>query len=61
MPAASLRHVSVIAKREYVARIRSKGFWISTVALPVLMAAWLIVPSLVISKPRPAATITIVV
>jgi ABC-2 type transport system permease protein len=60
MPAASLRHVSVIAKREYVARIRSKGFWISTVALPVLMAAWLIVPSLVISKTRSSQRLAVV-
>ncbi|MCP4200784.1 MAG: ABC transporter permease [bacterium] len=43
---------AIIAKREYAARIRSKGFWISTIALPVLMAAWAILPSLILSKTK---------
>lgn len=44
--------LAIIAKREYAARIRSKGFWISTIALPVLMAAWAILPSLILSKTK---------
>ena len=60
MAATSARNVSVIAKREFMARIRSKGFWISTVALPILMAAWLVVPSLVISKTRSSQRLAVV-
>ncbi len=45
-------NVRVIAKREYLARIRSKGFWISTVAVPVMLALWAVVPSLVIAKSK---------
>ena len=40
----------VIAQREYVSRIQSKGFWIATLILPVVMAALMIVPALLISQ-----------
>jgi ABC-2 type transport system permease protein len=45
-----LDQLRVIAKREYLTRIKTKGFWISTVLLPALMAAWLVVPSLVVDR-----------
>lgn len=38
----------VIARREYSSRIKSKGFWLSTVAFPVFMAAMFIVPVLIL-------------
>ena len=60
MPALSPRDIAVIAKREYIARIRTKGFWISTVALPILMAAWMIIPSLIISKTRSSQSLAVV-
>jgi ABC-type Na+ efflux pump permease subunit len=40
----------VIARREYGTRIRGKGFWISTVALPILLFVLAIVPGLLASK-----------
>lgn len=40
----------VVTKREYGSRIRSKGFWISTVALPVLLLALAVVPTLLASR-----------
>ena len=43
-------NIRTIAKREYLARLRSKGFWISTFALPILMAGWSILPSLMVAK-----------
>ena len=49
-----------IAKREYLARLRSKGFWISTIALPVMMAAWAILPSLMVAKARTSQKLAIV-
>ncbi len=39
------RKIVVIAKREYGTRIRSKGFWLSTVALPILMLVLTVVPT----------------
>ena len=41
-----------IAKRELFARIRTKGFWISTVSLPLFMGALLIGPSLLAARSR---------
>lgn len=40
----------VIARREYATRIRSKGFWIATVALPLLLLALGVVPTLLVSR-----------
>ncbi len=40
----------VIAKREYTSRVQSKGFWLATLLLPVLMAAAFVLPVLLISK-----------
>ncbi|MEM7481256.1 MAG: ABC transporter permease [Acidobacteriota bacterium] len=50
----------VLAKREYATRIKSKGFWIATLVLPLFMAAMFIVPGLVISKTRSQQTAVIV-
>jgi len=49
-----------IAKREYLARLRSKGFWISTIALPVMMATWAILPSLMVAKARTSQKLAVV-
>jgi ABC-2 type transport system permease protein len=39
----------VVARREYRARIRSKGFWISTAILPLLLVAMGVIPALIAS------------
>ena len=44
--------VRVIVAREYLSRVRTPGFWISTVALPLLMVAWLVLPHLIMAKSR---------
>jgi ABC-2 type transport system permease protein len=49
-----------IAKREYLARLRSKAFWISTIALPVMMAAWAILPSLMVARTRATQKLAVV-
>jgi len=54
------RQVAVVAKREYMARLRSKAFWISTVLIPVLMAAWAILPSLFMAKSKASQRLAIV-
>jgi len=53
-------NIGTIAKREYLARLRSKGFWISTIALPILMAAWSILPSLMVAKTKAGQKLVIV-
>ncbi len=45
-----LKNVLILTKREYLARIRTKGFWISTVVLPLFMVGVTVVPSWLISK-----------
>lgn len=45
-----LEKTLVIAQREYMSRIQSKGFWIATLLLPVMMAALIFLPVLLISK-----------
>lgn len=50
----------IIARREYTTRIRSKGFWISTLALPFLLLAMAIVPSLLISRTQSTKQIVLV-
>jgi ABC-2 type transport system permease protein len=42
--------VWVIAKREYMTRIKSKGFWIATVAIPLFMSAMMVGPSLLLDR-----------
>ncbi len=43
--------VAVIVGREYLSRVRSKLFWITTVSLPLLLAALGIVPALLVARP----------
>lgn len=45
-----LDKVRVLTKREYLSRIKTKGFWISTVAVPLLFAALGVLPAVVMSK-----------
>lgn len=47
-----LKNILVIIKREYLTRIRSKGFWIGTIAIPLLMLVWVFVPTLVMSRTK---------
>ncbi|HYL04926.1 MAG TPA: ABC transporter permease [Thermoanaerobaculia bacterium] len=45
-----LEHAVIVGRREYLARIRSKGFWIATVAVPAFIGAVVLGPSLLMSK-----------
>jgi ABC-2 type transport system permease protein len=40
----------IVGRREYLARIRSKGFWIATIAVPAFIGAVVVGPSLLMSK-----------
>lgn len=50
----------VVARREYGTRIRSKGFWLSTITLPLLLAAMGIVPTLLVSRAGSSMRIVVV-
>jgi len=52
--------VVTIAKREYLTRIKSKGFWIATLLLPIAMAALTILPSVIAMKSRASQRLVIV-
>jgi len=52
--------LAVIAKRDYLSRVRTPGFWIATVAIPVLMAAWIVLPSLIMAKSRGGLRLAVV-
>lgn len=45
-----LDHIFVIGKREYFTRVKTKGFWIATVALPLFMSAMIVGPAYLINK-----------
>ncbi|MGC2302454.1 ABC transporter permease, partial [Candidatus Binatus sp.] len=43
----SVKKVWIIAKREYLERVRTRSFLLSTFVTPVLMAAFLVLPTLI--------------
>lgn len=40
----------VIAKREYLTRIKSRGFWIGTLVIPAFLTAVMVIPSLLLQR-----------
>jgi ABC-2 type transport system permease protein len=55
-----LENVKVVAKREYLQRVKSKGFWIGTVVLPLFILAVTVLPSYFLSKSRTSQKIVVV-
>jgi ABC-2 type transport system permease protein len=45
-----LEYAVIVGRREYLARIRSKGFWIATVAVPLFIGAVVLGPQLLLAK-----------
>ena len=52
--------VLTIAKREYLTRVKSKGFWIATLLLPVAMAALTVLPSVIAMRAQATLRVAIV-
>ncbi len=50
----------VIAKREYLTRVRTKSFWMATVMLPLFILAMAFVPALLMSKTKTVHTVAVV-
>jgi len=50
----------VIARREYVTRVKSKGFWVATVLLPLFILAMTLLPALVMSRSKTTHRVVVV-
>jgi len=55
-----LDHVATILKREYLTRVKSRGFWIATLLLPLAMAALVVLPSLIAMRSRATLKMAVV-
>ncbi len=55
-----LDNIFVVLKREYLSRVKNKGFWIATLAVPLFASAVTILPTLLISKSHTTQTIVVV-
>ena len=53
-------HISLVAQREFVENVRTRGFWISLLGLPVLMLVLAVLPALLLATSEPPARFTIV-
>ena len=52
--------IATIAKREYLSRVQTKGFWVATLLLPLAMGALVFLPSLIAMKSRASQRLAIV-
>src|SRR5262245_22914145 len=55
-----LNNVVVVAKREYLQRAKTKAFWITTLILPLFVAAVSIVPSMLLMNSKSTQRIVVV-
>src|SRR5829696_1868911 len=55
-----LENIRIVAKREYLLRVKSKGFWIGTLVLPLLLTAFTILPSLFLTRSRTVHQVVVV-
>ena len=49
-----------VIRREYIERMRTKGFWIATLLIPALTVAYIVVQSRFPGRPGASATIAVV-
>lgn len=55
-----LENVVVVGKREYLQRVKTKGFWIGTLLVPLFVGTLTFLPGLLISKTRSDQTVVVV-
>ena len=55
-----LKNVAVIAKREYMQRVKTKAFWITTLILPLFVTSISIVPTLLLKNSKASQKIVVV-
>ncbi|MDD5565235.1 MAG: ABC transporter permease [Thermoanaerobaculaceae bacterium] len=54
------RKLATVLRREYLTRVRTRAFWISTLAVPLLVTAFSVLPSLMVSSTGGRYTIAVV-
>ncbi len=55
-----LENIGVITKREYLQRVKTKGFWIGTLLLPLIVVALTVLPGLLIARSKTSQSIVVV-
>lgn len=50
----------VIFKKEYLQKVKSLGFWLTTILMPVFMFGIMIVPMLLMTRQKPSITVAVV-
>lgn len=55
-----LENVVAVTKREYLQRVKTKGFWIGTLILPLFIGALTVIPGLLISTSKTSQSIVVV-
>lgn len=45
-----LPRVAAVLRREYLSRVRTKAFWISTIVVPLVMVAFAVLPSFIMAR-----------
>ncbi|HQT94573.1 MAG TPA: ABC transporter permease [Thermoanaerobaculaceae bacterium] len=54
------RKLATVLRREYLSRVRTRAFWISTLAVPLLVAAFSLLPSLLLTTTGGRYTVALV-
>src|SRR4051794_39146428 len=55
-----LDSIFVVLKREYLSRVRNKGFWIATLAVPLFASAVTVLPQVLMRNSHTSQTIVVV-
>ena len=55
-----LDNIQIVARREYLQRVTSKGFWIGTILFPLFAVAMTVLPSLFLARARTSQQVIVV-
>lgn len=55
-----LENIEIVARREYLQRVRSKGFWIGTILFPLFAVAMTVLPSLFLARTKTSQQVVVV-
>src|SRR5262249_17877676 len=58
--AMQLDSIRIVAKREYLQRIKGRAFWLATLILPLFLVAVTVLPSLLLSRAEPGQKVVVV-
>lgn len=55
-----LDNIQIVARREYLQRVRSKGFWIGTILFPLFAVAMTVLPSIFLARTKTSQQVIVV-